>query len=92
MVADRLGDLLWMDDPSAGSGQFAKGLARFGLGFLMAEALGRAGRMTDGLAAVEGARVWAESTGERWAISEVLLRLKGELSFVAGRTGSHGRR
>jgi predicted ATPase/DNA-binding winged helix-turn-helix (wHTH) protein len=53
------------------------------IGFLMAEALGRAGRVADGLAAVEGALARAESTGERWAISEA-LRLKGELLLLQG--------
>jgi predicted ATPase len=57
------------------------------IGFLMAEALGRAGQMADGLAAVEQALAWAESTGERWAISEV-LRLKGELLLLQGAKGA----
>jgi predicted ATPase len=56
------------------------------IGFLMAEALGRAGQIADGLAAVEGALAWAESTGERWAISEV-LRVKGELLLLQGEQG-----
>jgi predicted ATPase/DNA-binding winged helix-turn-helix (wHTH) protein len=54
---------------------------------LMAEALGRAGQTADGLAAVEEALAWAESTGERWAISEV-LRLKGELLLLQGAPGA----
>jgi predicted ATPase len=54
---------------------------------LMAEAMGRAGQMADGLAAVEEALAWAESTGERWAMSEV-LRLKGELVLLQGAPGA----
>jgi predicted ATPase len=55
--------------------------------FLMAEALGRAGRIAEGLAAVDEALAWAERTGGRWAISEV-LRLKGELFLLQGAQGA----
>jgi len=57
------------------------------IGFLMAEALGRAGQVAGGLAVVEEALASAESTGERWAISEV-LRLKGELLLLQGAPGA----
>jgi predicted ATPase len=49
--------------------------------------LGRAGQTADGLAAVEEALASTESTGERWAISEV-LRLKGELLLLQGAPGA----
>jgi tetratricopeptide (TPR) repeat protein len=51
--------------------------------FLVAGPLGRSGQTTDGLALVEEGLVRAESTGERWAISE-WLRLKGELLLMQG--------
>jgi predicted ATPase/DNA-binding winged helix-turn-helix (wHTH) protein len=54
---------------------------------LMIEALGRAGQIADGLVVIEEALAWAESTGERWAISEV-LRLKGDLVLLQGATGA----
>jgi predicted ATPase len=57
------------------------------IGFLMAEALGRAGQVAGGLAVIEEALASAESTGERWAISEV-LRLKGELLLLQGAPGA----
>jgi predicted ATPase len=50
-------------------------------GFLMAEALGRAGEITDGLAAIEEAILRSERTEERWPIAE-LLRVKGELILL----------
>ena len=53
----------------------------------MMEALGRAGQIADGLAVVEEALTLAESTGERWAISEV-LRFKGELVQLQGAAGA----
>jgi predicted ATPase len=46
--------------------------------FVMAEALGRAGQIADGLAAIEEAIVRSERSEERWVIAE-LLRIKGEL-------------
>jgi len=51
--------------------------------FLMAEALGRAGQIADGLAAIEEAIVRSERSEERWAIAE-LLRIKGELVLLQG--------
>src|SRR4029077_12670685 len=51
--------------------------------FLLAEALGRAGQIADGLAAVEEAIVRSEHTEELWAIAE-MLRLKGELLLLQG--------
>ena len=47
----------------------------------MAEALGRAGQISDGLAAVEETLVWSERTRHRWAMPE-LLRVKGELLLL----------
>ncbi|HZC78030.1 MAG TPA: hypothetical protein VE258_09795 [Ktedonobacterales bacterium] len=44
----------------------------------MADALGRAGQVSEGLAAIEQALAWTERTEERWRIAE-LLRIKGEL-------------
>ena len=44
----------------------------------MAEALGRAGRIGEGLAALDEAITCAGETEERWSIAE-LLRIKGEL-------------
>jgi predicted ATPase/DNA-binding winged helix-turn-helix (wHTH) protein len=49
--------------------------------FLVAEALGRAGQITDGLAAIEEAIVRSERSEERWATAE-LLRVKGELLLM----------
>ncbi len=55
--------------------------------FLMAEALGRAGQIADGLAAIEEAIVRSERTEERWVIAE-LLRIKGELLLLQGAPGA----
>jgi predicted ATPase len=55
--------------------------------FLMAEALGRAGQIADGLAAIEEAIVRSERSEERWAIAE-LLRVKGELLLLQGAPGA----
>jgi hypothetical protein len=48
----------------------------------LAEALGHAGQISDGLAVIDEALAWVES-GERWAISEV-LHIKGELVLLQG--------
>jgi predicted ATPase len=56
-------------------------------GFLMAEALGRAGEITDGLAAIEEAILRSKRTEERWPIAE-LLRVKGELILLQGAPGT----
>jgi predicted ATPase/DNA-binding winged helix-turn-helix (wHTH) protein len=68
------------------------GDARSALRFLtflgeMAEALGRAGKIADGLAAVEEAIERSEHTEERWLIAE-LLRIKGELLLLQGAPGA----
>jgi predicted ATPase/DNA-binding winged helix-turn-helix (wHTH) protein len=55
--------------------------------FLMAEALGRAGQIADGLAAIEEAIVRSERSEERWVIAE-LLRIKGELFLLQGTPGA----
>jgi predicted ATPase len=49
----------------------------------MAEALGQAGEISEGLAVVEGAIVQSEHTEERWRIAW-LLRVKGELLLLQG--------
>jgi predicted ATPase/DNA-binding winged helix-turn-helix (wHTH) protein len=49
--------------------------------FLMAEALGRAGQIADGLAAIEEAIGRSERSEERWATAE-MLRIKGELLLL----------
>jgi len=53
----------------------------------MAEALGRAGQIADGLAAIEEAIVRSERSEERWATAE-LLRVKGELFLLQGAPGA----
>jgi predicted ATPase len=55
--------------------------------FLMAEALGRAGQIVDGLAMIEEAIARSEHTEERWLIAE-LLRVKGELFLLQGTPGA----
>jgi predicted ATPase len=53
----------------------------------MAEALGRAGQVSEGLAAIEEALAWTDRTEDRWAIAE-LLRVKGELLLLHGAPGA----
>jgi predicted ATPase/DNA-binding winged helix-turn-helix (wHTH) protein len=55
--------------------------------FLMAEALGRAGQIPDGLAAIEEAIIRSEESEERWATAE-LLRIKGELFLMQAAPGA----
>jgi hypothetical protein len=69
------------DEPGA-----AGSVPRF-FAFHMAEALGRAGQIADGLAAIEGAIVRSEMSEERWATAE-LLRIKGELFLLQGAPGA----
>ena len=57
------------------------------IAFLMAEALGRAGQIAEGLAAIEEAIARSERTEERWAMAE-LLRVKGELLLLQGAPGA----
>jgi predicted ATPase len=52
----------------------------------MAEALGRAGQIADGLVKIEEAIARSERTEERWAIAE-LLRVNGELLLLRGGPG-----
>jgi hypothetical protein len=78
-------------DVIAGLGLLRAGLDEFGkdrvaarsLIFLgeMAEALGRAGKIADGLAVAEGAIARSEQNEGRWAIAE-LLRVKGGLLLL----------
>ncbi len=68
------------------------GEARSALRFLtflseLAEALGRAGHIADGLAAIEEALTSSEQTEERWAIAD-LLRIEGELLLLQGAQGA----
>jgi predicted ATPase len=80
-------------DVIAGLGLLRAGLDEFGkdrvaarsLIFLteMAEALGRAGKIADGLAVAEGAIERSEQNEGHWAIAE-LLRVKGELLLLRG--------
>ena len=62
-----------------------RGLAARFLTFrgILAEALGRAGQVSEGLAAIDEGLEWSERTEGRWAIAE-LLRLKGELLLSQG--------
>jgi hypothetical protein len=53
----------------------------------MVEALGRIGRVGQGLSALEAAIEQAEETEERWSIAE-LLRIKGELLPSQGAPGA----
>ena len=69
------------DEPGA-----AESILRF-FTFLMAEALGRAGQIADGLDAIEEAIVRSERTEEGWVIAE-LLRIKGELLLLHGGSGA----
>jgi hypothetical protein len=55
--------------------------------FVMAEALGRAGQIAGGRAAIEEAIVRSERTEERWVIAE-LLRIKSELLLLQGGSGA----
>jgi predicted ATPase len=54
---------------------------------VLAEASGRAGKIAEGLAAVEEALSRTERTEERWVIAE-LLRIKGELILLQGTPGA----
>ena len=53
----------------------------------MAEALGRAGLIADGFAAIDEAIERCERTEEHWVMSE-LLRIKGELLLLGGAQGT----
>jgi predicted ATPase len=53
----------------------------------IAEALGRAGQIAGGLAAIEQALAWTERTEERWRIAG-LLRDKGELLLLQDAPGA----
>jgi predicted ATPase len=53
----------------------------------MAEALGRAGQLADGLVTIEQAIARSERSEERWAIAE-FLRIKGELLLLQGAQGA----
>jgi predicted ATPase/DNA-binding winged helix-turn-helix (wHTH) protein len=53
----------------------------------IADALGRAGQIAGGLAAIEQALAWTERTEERWRIAG-LLRFKGELLLLQDAPGA----
>jgi len=55
--------------------------------FLMTEALGQAGQVSEGLAAVNQAIDCSEHAEERWRIAE-LLRVKGELLLLQNLFGA----
>ncbi len=55
--------------------------------FLMAEALGRAGQIDEGLAVIEEAIIHSERDDELWGIAD-LQRVKGELFLLQGMTGA----
>jgi len=69
------------DDPGA-----AESIPRL-FSFRMADALGRAGQIADGLAVIEEAIARSERSEERWATAE-LLRVKGELVLLQGAPGA----
>jgi predicted ATPase len=69
-----------------GIGEAASTVLRF-IAFLMAEALGRAGQIAQGLAAIEEAIARSERTEEHWAMAE-LVRVKGELLLLQGAPGA----
>jgi predicted ATPase len=73
----------------AGFGEFGEvGSAVLPLiAFLMAEALGRAGRNAEGLAAIGEEISRSERTEERWAMAE-LVRVRGELLLLQGAPGA----
>jgi len=54
---------------------------------LLADALGHAGQIADGLAAIEAAIRYSERSEERWATAE-LMRVKGELVLLQGAPGA----
>jgi predicted ATPase len=57
------------------------------IAILMAEALGRAGHIAEGLAAIEEAIARSERTEERYTMAE-LMRVKGELLLLQGAPGA----
>ena len=65
------------DEPGGAGG------ARRHFAYLMAETMGRAGQIADGLTAIEEAIVRSERTEERWATAE-MLRIKGDLLLIQG--------
>jgi predicted ATPase/DNA-binding winged helix-turn-helix (wHTH) protein len=69
------------DEPGGAGG------ARRHFAYLMAEAMGRAGQIADGLTAIEEAIVRSERTEERWATAE-MLRIKGDLLLLQDAPGA----
>jgi predicted ATPase len=67
-------------------GEAASSIFRL-IAFLMAEALGRAGKNAGGLAAIEEAVARFERTEERWAMAE-LARVKGDILLSQGVPGA----
>jgi predicted ATPase len=81
-------------DAEAGLGLMRTGFAELGaagsvrfIRFQVAEAMGRAGAIEDGLALVGDAIAYTERSGERWLTPE-LLRIKGELLLSQNAAGA----
>jgi predicted ATPase/DNA-binding winged helix-turn-helix (wHTH) protein len=85
VLAVKRGDVSGLRLLRAGFDDLGEANAMFRFPFLseMAEALGRAGQIADGLAAIDEAIERCERTEERWVFAE-LLRVKGELLLLQG--------
>ncbi|HZC98596.1 MAG TPA: winged helix-turn-helix domain-containing protein, partial [Bradyrhizobium sp.] len=85
VLAVKRGDVSGLRLLRAGFDDLGEANAMFRFPFLseMAEALGRAGQIADGLAAIDEAIERCERTEEHWVMSE-LLRIKGELLLLQG--------
>ena len=83
VLAVKRGDVSGLRLLRAGFDDLGEANAMFRFPFLseMAEALGRAGQIADGLAAIDEAIERCERTEEHWVMSE-LLRIKGELLLL----------
>jgi predicted ATPase len=89
VLAVKRGDVSGLRLLRAGFDDLGEANAMFRFPFLseMAEALGRAGQIADGLAVIDEAIERCERTEEYWVMSE-LLRIKGELLRVQGAPGA----
>jgi tetratricopeptide (TPR) repeat protein len=89
VLAVKRGDVSGLRLLRAGFVDLGEANAMFRFPFLseMAEALGRAGQIADGLAAIDEAIERCERTEEHWVMSE-LLRIKGELLLLQGAPGA----
>jgi hypothetical protein len=88
VLAVKRGDLSGLRLLRAGFDDLGEANAVFRFPFLgeMAEGLGRAGQIADGLAAIDEAIERCERTEEHWIMPE-LLRIKGELLLLQGAPG-----